>query len=261
MPVTVDVDTAARSLTATWERLFELFETPWFERRGGVVGWVSGVPIPIFNGVWAESTTPDAAVVAQFLDRISDSGLPYCVQLRPGPPEDITAELAQRNLVLWGETPLMVLENTGRLEKAQTVEGLELRRLRPDEISTHLRIVANAFQLDKTALAQFMTPEKMDRRELRCYVGEHGGEAVTTGLGIRLHDFIGVFDIATDADRRRRGFGAAVTARIVTDAMADGARWAWLQSSSAGYGVYKALGFEARERWGCWVAPAAEPAG
>jgi hypothetical protein len=40
---------------------------------------------------------------------------------------------------------------------------------------------------------------------------------------------------------------------LVADGPADGASWAWLQSSSAGYRFYEALGFETIERWPCWV--------
>ena len=42
---------------------------------------------------------------------------------------------------------------------------------------------------------------------VRCYLGEMGGGAVTTGLGVTLGEFVGVFNIAT-----RRRTGGEVTA-------------------------------------------------
>jgi predicted GNAT family acetyltransferase len=84
-------------------------------------------------------------------------------------------------------------------------------------------------------------------------VGEVDGEIVTTALGTVFGDCVGVFNVATPEAHRRRGHGAAITARVVTDGLAAGADWAWLQSSEVGYRVYEALGFETVERWSCWV--------
>jgi len=88
---------------------------------------------------------------------------------------------------------------------------------------------------------------------VRCYLGEAGGQTVTTGVGVTLGDFTGVFNIATPPAHRRRGHGAAVTARAVADGLAAGAKWAWLQSSPPGYATYTRLGFETVETWKCWI--------
>ena len=91
------------------------------------------------------------------------------------------------------------------------------------------------------------------RPGLRCYVGESDGEVVTTGLGATRGSSVGIFNIATPPEHRGRGFGAAITARAVSDGFADGARWSYLQSSLAGYDIYTRLGFATVERWDCWV--------
>jgi predicted GNAT family acetyltransferase len=80
-----------------------------------------------------------------------------------------------------------------------------------------------------------------------------GGEVVTTAVGVTVGERVGVFNVATPAEHRRRGYGAAITARVVDDGVASGARWAWLQSSPSGYRVYEALGFRTLERWLTWV--------
>jgi N-acetylglutamate synthase len=77
---------------------------------------------------------------------------------------------------------------------------------------------------------------------------------VTTGLGLTIGDHVGVFSIATPPEQRRRGYGAAITARIVADGYTAGARWAWLQSSKDGYGLYEQLGFITIATWECWIA-------
>ena len=88
---------------------------------------------------------------------------------------------------------------------------------------------------------------------MRSYVGEIDGEIVTTAVGVTVGDRVGVFNVATPSQHRRRGYGAAITVRVVEDGLAGGATWAWLQSSPSGYGVYEALGFPTLERWLAWV--------
>jgi GNAT superfamily N-acetyltransferase len=88
---------------------------------------------------------------------------------------------------------------------------------------------------------------------LAAYVGSVDGEDVVTGLGFVVDDAVGVFSIATLEAHRRRGYGAAMTAHIVAEAAAAGARWAWLQSSELGLGVYAALGFITIESWPLWM--------
>ena len=69
-----------------------------------------------------------------------------------------------------------------------------------------------------------------------------------------MADGVGIFNIATPPGSRRRGYGAAMTARVIADGLSDGGRWAWLQSSPAGYSIYERLGFRTLESWQSWLA-------
>jgi GNAT superfamily N-acetyltransferase len=66
--------------------------------------------------------------------------------------------------------------------------------------------------------------------------------------------FTALFTIATLPAYRGRGYGTAMTARIVADGLAGGAKWSWLQSSPAGYTTYDRLGFRTVESWPCWLS-------
>jgi hypothetical protein len=48
-------------------------------------------------------------------------------------------------------------------------------------------------------------------------------------------------------EHRGRRFGAAVTLRAVADGLIGRAQWSFLQSSTAGYGVYSRLGYSTVE--------------
>jgi ribosomal protein S18 acetylase RimI-like enzyme len=153
--------------------------------------------------------------------------------------------------------PLMALENPRQLDAAQAASGLVIRELSPDEAPSHARAAAAGFEIPQQVLHQLMTPEVLAAPGVRCYVGEAGGQPVTTGLGVTLGSSVAIFNIATPPEHRRRGYGGAVTARAVADGLAAGAKWSALQSSTDGYEVYERLGFRMLEAWSCWVARAA----
>jgi hypothetical protein len=105
-------------------------------------------------------------------------------------------------------------------------------------------VIAAGFETGEEPFRQMVTPGTLRLPGVRCYLGDVGGHPVTTGIGVTLGAFVGIFNVATPPAQRRRGYGAAVTARAVTDGLAAGAAWSWLQSSPSGYQVYEHLGFQ-----------------
>jgi ribosomal protein S18 acetylase RimI-like enzyme len=106
-------------------------------------------------------------------------------------------------------------------------------------------------------MLQMVTPSALALPGVHCYLGEVDGKPVTTGLGVVIDNSVGVFNIATPPESRRRGHGAALTARIVEIAFTTGVTSAWLQSSAKGFAIYEALGFRTFEEWTCWLSPMA----
>src|SRR6185436_1810814 len=75
------------------------------------------------------------------------------------------------------------------------------------------------------------------------YIARIDGRPVATSLGMVVDDVVGIYNVATSPDARRRGAGTAVTAAAMTAARAQGAKWAILESSEMGRSVYERLGF------------------
>jgi ribosomal protein S18 acetylase RimI-like enzyme len=135
------------------------------------------------------------------------------------------------------------------------IEELQIRLLAPDEARRHCEVAGPAFDASADLFAQLITPEIFALDEVRGYVGEVDGKPVVTAMSVTLGTGAGIFNVATLEQYRRQGYGAAITTHAVREAMDDGASWAWLQSSEAGYSVYERLGFSTIERWPCWFSP------
>ena len=225
----------------------------------GALAAVTGVAIPTLNGVWVESVDVDTEMVADLLDQIAATGLPHCLQVRPGGAEHVADLAAARGMTRDEHViPLMVLEQSDGLGAASATDGLVVRELAPDEAHLHAELAAVGFGAPVEAFLQLMTPSVLAVPGVRCYVGAVGDQPVTTGLGVTLGSYVAIFNIATPPEHRRRGYGAAITARTVADGLDAGAKWAWLQSSESGYPIYKRLGFRTAEDWSCWLS-ATEP--
>lgn len=234
-------------------RLVEAVPGGWVVNGGAAVAAVTGVAVPPLNVVFAlEADAEDA--VHELLDDVAHTALPYCLQLRSGASAQQLALARERGMTRIDDVPLMVLGRVPEVRPVEPQAGLMVRQLRPDEAALHARVAAAGFEAPAQPFLQLMTPSVLNVAGLRCYLGQVEDDAVTTGFGITTGDVVGVFNVATVPLSRGHGFGSALTARIITDANANGAQWAVLQSSAAGYSVYERIGFRTVERWQCWIS-------
>ena len=215
---------------------------------------VSGVPVATFNGVWPERADASELDVAEALARVADTGLPYCLQLRPQFSPSLAAVATSRGMVLEESMPLMVLKDPSQLTSARDVDDLDIRQLEPSEASLHARTVARAFDGSDGELLDVFTPAMLQLPGVRCYVGELDGQVVASGMGVTLGPSVAILGISTDPRYRGRGLGSALTAHAIIDGLDHGAHFSILQSSPDGFNVYRRLGFTTIEDWDVWVS-------
>jgi ribosomal protein S18 acetylase RimI-like enzyme len=253
--VTADADRTAAALVETWGALMEVHPDAWMEVSDGISACATGIPTAALNGVWCSRCDPDPHELRRLLGELRDRGLPHLLELRPGTHAAAVAVAAEAELVPADDVPLMRLDDPAALDAASAAAPrLEIRELGSGDAVVHARTAAAGFGEEQDHFIRLLPPAVMEMDGFKAYVGEVDGQVVTTAIGMTMRDYVAVFNVATPAAHRRRGYGAAITARAVADGFAAGAGWSWLQSSPSGYRIYEALGFRTVERWRSWVS-------
>ena len=211
------------------------------------------MPVPTLNGVWAYRKDAERGAVARLLELVAHAGMPHCLQYASECTGELSGLAEERGMRRDVDIPLMALTTQGELPRCDSGD-LVIEVLDPKQAAVHAELAAAGFNAPVDAFLGLMTPAVMGRPGVRAYVGSVDGEPVATGVGVCLENHVGIFNVATLPSHRRRGYGAAITERAVRDGLDRGARWAWLQSSPAGYSVYEKLGFKTQESWECWIS-------
>jgi GNAT superfamily N-acetyltransferase len=120
-------------------------------------------------------------------------------------------------------------------------------------IALHRQVVSAGFGSDPAVAVGTACPDLLGRPDCVVYVGFADGSPVASALGWRTGRTIGVYSIATVPSARRRGYGAAMTARVVADGIDAGCDVAALQASEMGRPIYERQGFRTVVRYVAYV--------
>ena len=110
-------------------------------------------------------------------------------------------------------------------------------------IDAHRLTATVGFGADPALAQGNVCADLLDQPDCVVYVGYADSDPVVSGLGWRTGRTIGVYSIATIPSARRRGYAAAMTARVVADGVLAGCDTAALQVSEMGRPIYERLGF------------------
>ncbi|MEW5991414.1 MAG: GNAT family N-acetyltransferase [Chloroflexota bacterium] len=224
------------------------------DRRDGVVTILSGLPFDWFNQVLIERPDASSAGLLRGMALARERGDPFVVRLREGTDDRFLPTVAGAGLVPAGDeasaTGMVAFPIDHDAIARQTAIDLEIRTVKDAAgIDVHRDVVTAGFGSHPAVAEGTACPDLLGRPDCVVYVGYADGVPVVSGLGWRSGRTIGVFSIATIASARRRGFGAAMTARVVADGIADGCDVASLQASVLGRPIYERLGFRTVVRY------------
>jgi GNAT superfamily N-acetyltransferase len=213
------------------------------QTEGGVTAFGTGLPIPLFNQVVVSDDDATDAAMTAAIRALQSRGTPFYLVLRRGIDDRFGPLAADLGLTFEeGVVPGMAMHPIPAGPGAP--EGHEIRRITDAAgLEDHIRTLAEGFEIPEPIVRPWIGEALWRRAGCSVYVGLTDGLAVTTGFGVRTGRTIGVYNIATVERARRRGYGAAMTARVAADGAAAGCDVAILQASDMGQPIYERLGF------------------
>lgn len=225
------------------------------ERRDGVATLASGLPMRLFNQVVIESNEATPAALGRAVAVMRARRVPFYVTLRVGRDERFRSVAEGLGLVLDPEETFPGMAILPIPPAEPVPEGLEIRRLTIVERADHATVVERVFGIDRAIVDAIVSEAAFADPRFAFYAGYARGVPVVSGLGIATAETIGVYNIATVAEARRRGYGAAITRQILVDGARRGCRVGALQASSMGRAVYEAIGFRTVFTYIAYVDP------
>ncbi|MEA2483019.1 MAG: hypothetical protein QOC55_966 [Thermoleophilaceae bacterium] len=218
----------------------------------------SRLPFILFNQVIVAGKAATREALTASVGVMRDRGSPFVVNLRVGADDEFAAVARDLGLVPLSEQPWMpgMAMHPISAEPPVDTPGFEIRQASDATgIEDHIRAAARGFEMAEDLIRAIVVPTLLDRDDVAVYVGYADGEPVATGLGFRTGSTIGVYNIATVEGSRGRGYGGAMTRRVIADGVAAGCDVAILQSSEMGFPIYKRLGFRTVVEYMGYVEP------
>jgi hypothetical protein len=227
---------------------FASFSAWTVEHGGAIVG--AGLQTPPFNVLVAQPAAEGA--VEALAEGIAAEGvdLPGVTAARP----EVSAFAAAWERLTGCTSRLRVAQGIYRLTEATVPAGVEgsFRLATPDDRPLLVRwweaFAAEAMPEDA---AHHDAEAAVDRRLFRdggAGLWEAGGEVVSlAGFGSETPNGVRIGPVYTPPERRRRGYGAAVTAEASRRLLAGGRTFCFLYTDLANptsNGIYRAIGYE-----------------
>lgn len=237
--------------------------TPTVECRriGGVVSLRSSMPFDWFNQALVERDDATASDLLTVVRPATRGGNGPIVRLRDGTDDRFIPDLTATGWIAAGPgsmTPGMVAFPIDHLAStALNLPRFDIRRVTDAAgVEDHRAVVTDGFAVARSVAVETTGLGLLGTPECTMYVGYADGLPVTSGLGWRSGRVIGVYSISTVPAARRRGYGEAMTARVIADGIAAGCDVAALQASETGRPIYERLGFRVEVRYNAYVRSA-----
>lgn len=231
---------ANRNFVASYRKLVEHCPAGEIHELGGVFGFVTGIPLALFNGCVVIPPTT-ASQFDDVLGWLADHGLPH----RAWIDGSMAGSLGE----------VLMARGFQRDERAYPNMVLHPIPDPPDSPTAVTVVSVTSAGLDEFVAVSIeggMPPEAAQRLfsasfaadpDVELFTGRLEGRAVGTAVAIRSQEVSGVYAVGTVPGSRRQGVGTALTWAAIQSGRAWGCEMVVLQASEMGYPLYVGLGF------------------
>ena len=227
-------------------------------RQDDVALIATELPLRIFNQVLVDGDGATPAAITSAVELTRERGDRFFVSLRAGPDDGLIPLMSQLGLVPLSDEPWLPGMALAPLPDGApaALPGYEIRPATDASgLEDHILTCAGGFDMQLDWLRAIMGTSLLEHPDATVYVGYADDQPVATGFGLRVGRTIGIYNISTLPTARKRGYGQAMTMRIVADGAAAGCDVATLEASEMGYPIYTRLGFRTVSEYVGYVDP------
>ncbi len=215
---------------------------------------VTGVRMTFLNGVFSSARRPDAGAITALLPPRETFGLPWSIQFRGDQPSPTIVNLATEcGKSQQVSLPFMIRQFDEAPQCKVDRDLLQVRRATIEDCATYQAAMAAGFEGPAELFSPFSSDSVLGAPRMTAWLAEEQGIAVGTGFGVLTGDWVGIFNITTHPDYRRRGYGRAMIETVLQYAYSAGARGAFLHGTPTGALLYESVGFRRAENWTVFV--------
>lgn len=235
------VDLEHENFVACYRALAEAAPAGAVREEGGAFAFVTGLPLPMFNGCIVTGQD-QAAGLEGALAWLTEQGVPYSLWIGGRVAADVHALAAEQGLAPEPQPlPGMVLNPVP--ESPALPPGLMIERVDAGRANDFARVVVGS-GLGEEAATQLTSPTFVARPDVDLFVGYDNGAPISTSIAISSAGAGGVVNVLTLEEARGRGFGTSLTWAAVQAGVARGHDTVVLQASPMGLPIYQAMGFQ-----------------
>jgi ribosomal protein S18 acetylase RimI-like enzyme len=254
-PTTAEGQRIHEAFELATERLADVLEGARFERRDGYAFMsFPTLPIPTLNGALVETDAAATQLDGAYAEA-RELGTPFTVIVRSGRTPAVERAARELGFTSALRIPGMAV-GPDELIVPSALDVEVIRVETADGLAQANAVAATGFGIPPELTAAVYALEVVEELDgLEYYLARLGAVDVSTAAGFTLDGVVAIYNVATPAEFRGRGYGATITAHAAVEGFAAGADLAALQSSSMGESVYRRLGFREVETYLAYMRP------
>ena len=233
---------ADANLATTWAALGRAMGADVVE-LGSTSLVATGLPLAFFNGAFVGAPPDDPEhLVAEAIRFFSTRDVPWLQWVRTGvSPATIDAGV-KAGLRHAGGPPAMGLEPIPAPSTPPAELSIEIATTE-SSLRDHASMLRDGFGMPQEFVDRLVQPGLLDDSSIAVFVGRVDETPVSCSLLATSASTAGVYNVATPAEFRGKGYGEALTWAAVAEGARRGCTNATLQASDSGYPVYRRMGF------------------
>ena len=203
----------------------------------------TGIPVAFFNGVFVSGpvTDPDR-VVADAVAFMAEQDVPWLMWVRDGVNDGLLDAGRRAGLTDAGGPPGMALATIPTTPPTPDALRITTITERAD-LEIFRDLTARGFELPTEIVDVIVSDPLVDDPSVAIVIGWVDDTPVSCAMVSVTGTTAGVYNVATPAEHRRCGYGAALTWAAIEQGARRGCDHSILQASEMGAPVYRAMGF------------------